>query len=129
MRPRSDILLVAPYDLYPSIQRFVACLERELSSRASVRVFQPQPMLARFSSGSARKWLAYADKFLIAPRSLAREAENTGLVHLTDQSLAIHARGLARKPHLINCHDLIAVRAALGEFPEFRPGRPGKYLQ
>jgi glycosyltransferase involved in cell wall biosynthesis len=129
MRERTDILLVAPYDRYPSIQRFVACLERQLSSRASIRVFQPRPILARFSSGAARKWLGYFDKFVLVPRSLAREAEYSGLVHLTDQSLAIYARGLGPKPRLINCHDLIAIRAALGEFPEFRAGRLGRQLQ
>src|SRR5262249_3843359 len=34
-----------------------------------------------------------------------------------------------RKPKLITCHDLLAIRAARGEFPEVTPGWSGRLLQ
>ncbi len=123
------VLLVAPYDRYASIDRFVACLERELSPHTDIRTFRPVPIFARFSTGVAKKWAAYIDKLIVAPRQLARQMQHSDVVHLTDTSLAIYTKLLVDRPHLLNCHDLIAVRSALGELPEYRPGRAGQQLQ
>lgn len=129
MSTEAPVFLVAPYDRYPSIDRFVACLERELSSKFSVRILRPRPILSRFGGPAVRKWMAYADKFLLFPRLLARESAGAGLVHLCDQSTAIYTHGLRHRPHLLTCNDLIAIRAALGELPEHRPGLLGRKLQ
>lgn len=72
-------------------------------------------------SAYIRKWLGYADQFLIYPgklRKLARQQPKDTLFVVTDQALGMWVPCLTHRPHVIHCHDFLALRSALGEFPE-----------
>jgi len=57
-------------------------------------------------------------------------APSSGLiVHICDHSNAMYALHLAGVPHVVTCHDLLAVRSALGHFPGNRVGWAGRRLQ
>lgn len=51
------------------------------------------------------------------------------IVHICDHSNALYTRYLQNTPHLVTCHDLLAVRSALGEFPRNPTAWPGRCLQ
>jgi glycosyltransferase involved in cell wall biosynthesis len=75
------------------------------------------------------KWLGYIDKFVLFPHVLRKAACKADIVHICDHSNAMYVRSISKVPHLITCHDLLAVRAGLGE-ETYCPLSPmGKILQ
>lgn len=128
------ILLVGNYlpDRQRSMQRFAAMLRDGLrASGHEVRLIRPRPRLGRtktFGRG-ARKWLGYGDKYLILPGALRRAVAWADVVHICDHSNAMYVAHLRGKPHVITCHDLLAVRGALGEETDCPATFAGKILQ
>lgn len=51
------------------------------------------------------------------------------LVHVVDQGNSMYLRVLRNIPRLITCHDLLAIRSARGEFPDWPTRWSGKLLQ
>ncbi|HEX3717568.1 MAG TPA: glycosyltransferase family 1 protein [Verrucomicrobiae bacterium] len=131
------VLLVGNYpnDGQESMRRFADLLELHLPSYGIVtEQLCPAPIvgrLLRIDTGLG-KWLGYIDKFLLFPRRLSnrmRRLDSNALVHICDHSNAIYVRALAGIPHLVTCHDLLAVRSALGEFPGCRVRASGRAYQ
>ncbi len=107
-----------------SMPRFAGMIQRGMEERGhEVKLWTSQPSLSRFPIRSVllRKWLGYADQFLLYPRELrrqvAREPGDTLFV-VTDQALGMWVPYIAHRPHIIHCHDFLALKSALGEFPE-----------
>lgn len=128
------ILLVANYlpDQQESMRRFAELHEAELNARGhDVRLIRPQPRVTRWRPGSQGlgKWLGYVDKFVLFPNELKRAAAWADVVHVVDHSNAMYLPAIARHAHLITCHDMIAVRAARGEFPQHQVRFSGRRLQ
>jgi hypothetical protein len=120
------ILLVGSYapDGYHSMRRFAGILQAGLAD-AGMRVdlVQPAVRLNRWPGLPAelRKWIGYVDKYLIFGFGLRRRVraitKRTGkkpIVHLCDQANALLLHWLRGIPHLVTCHDLIAVRQSRG---------------
>lgn len=140
MPPKAEtqILLVVNYlpDGQKSMLRFAAQLKAGLSENGvSAAVFQPRVVAGRIRAGTTGlgKWLGYIDKYLIAPIELrwrvhSLPAQNR-IVHICDHSNAIYTKTLRRIPHLVTCHDLLAVRSALGEIGANRPRWTGRQQQ
>ena len=98
----------------------------------------PQPVFTRIIfKGKHFKWAAYLDKYLLFPRQLARKisthSNSIDLVHIVDHSNSVYLNNIKRActaKLLVTCHDLIAIRTALGEFPSAPSASPtGKRLQ
>jgi glycosyltransferase involved in cell wall biosynthesis len=131
------IVLVTNYapDRQESMLRFSATLAAELPRQGlQVEVLAPRPVFGGRGSphSGAGKWLAYLDKYVLFPRTLARrvrQAEKDTLFHITDHSNAVYLRWVQRQPCLLTCNDLLAIRAARGEFPAIHIGRSGRVLQ
>jgi len=105
-------------------------LHELLAAGHEVRLVRPEPKVGKFPSPCKfKKWLGYIDKFLLFPRRLRKDAVWADVVHICDHSNAMYVTHLICKPHVITCHDLLAIRSALGEFPENRTGWSGKLLQ
>ena len=95
-------------------------------------VIRPRPFLGRFRlAGSfVGKWLAYLDKFVFFRRTLSRKMRGRpALVHICDHSNAMYARTIHDVPVVVTCHDLLAVRGALGEDTDCPASATGKFLQ
>jgi len=128
------VLLIGNYpgDHQQSMLRFAEMMRRGLTSKGiQVELIQPQPVLGRirFAGHFVAKWLGYLDKFLLFPRQLRRHLAGCDLVHICDHSNAMYGGWISNRPVVVTCHDLLAVRGALGEVPQALASATGKYLQ
>ena len=118
-----------------SMPRFAGMLMRGMAELGhEVKAWTSLQRIARLPVRSAyfRKWLGYVDQFLIYPRKLRKlvnEQPGNTLFVITDQALGMWVPCLARQPHVIHCHDFLALRSALGEFPENPTGWTGRQYQ
>jgi len=95
-----------------------------------VTLSAPQPFFSQLARSSGlKKYLGYLDKFLLFPPQLRRLARTHDLVHVLDHSNSMYLRTARRRPNLITCHDVLAIRAARGEFPQAPTGWSGRLLQ
>ncbi|MGH8095319.1 MAG: glycosyltransferase [Chthoniobacterales bacterium] len=129
------VLLIGNYpaDQQQSMQRFAIMMERGLAAAGvPVELIQPQPFLGRiqFAGRFVAKWLGYIDKFVLFPRQLKRKlGAGADLVHICDHSNAMYGARVRNRPVVVSCHDLLAVRGALGEATDCPASVTGKYLQ
>jgi glycosyltransferase involved in cell wall biosynthesis len=129
------VLLIGNYpaDQQESMQRFARMMLRGLTNAGvPAELIWPRPLLGRvrFAGGFVAKWLAYIDKFLFFPRQLrARLTSDVQLVHICDHSNAMYSAQVSGRPIIVSCHDLLAVRGALGEVEDTPASITGKVLQ
>lgn len=94
---------------------------------AAVRMGKLAPKGSR-----AAKWLGYLDQFVLFPVALLREQRRwtpgTQVV-VSDQALGPWVPLIRRFPHLVICHDLLALRASRGEFRGQSVGWTGRIYQ
>lgn len=81
---------------------------------------------------SAAKWLRYVDQFVIFPFTfrwvLQRWPDDTLFV-VADQALGMWVPLVAKRMHIIHCHDFLAQRSALGEVPQNPTSWTGRIYQ
>lgn len=128
------VLLIGNYepDRQESMQRFANMLQTGLIEMGhEVRLIRPQPFFSTSqpSSNGLQKWLGYIDKFLLFPYQLRQVVSWADIVHICDHSNAMYIKHLQDVPHLVTCHDLLAVRGALGEDTDCPASPTGKVLQ
>lgn len=128
------VLVVGNYgDNQPSMRRFADLIGAiDWSEQASVRFRRPKRVLGRLAvqGSNLEKWLGYVDRLLIFPIWLSICSAQVDIVHVLDHSNALYVPLLARRQAwVVTCHDMLAVRAALGEVPEARPSWSGRVLQ
>lgn len=114
------------------MQGFAGALLNGFEKRGhEVKLLSPEVHLQRIGSPASGvgKWLGYADKYLLFPPEMRRACRWADIVHVCDQGNAIYLRFLQDFRHLITCHDLLALRASLGEIPGWTTGRGGRVYQ
>lgn len=140
MSTAPKILLLGnyPHDGQISMQRFATkMIEGLRAAGCEAEFIRPIPVFGRLHPGvqGLGKWLGYLDKFCIFPWVLRRKlsslsaTKSSFLVHICDHSNAVYVPIVARFAHMVTCHDLMAVRSALGEFPQNPVGFTGRALQ
>jgi len=128
------VLLIGnfPPDQQQSMQRFSEMMLRELRELGiATELTRPKAHFARLVPAQfefLRKWAGYIDKFIIFPRRL-REFRSVELVHICDHSNALYAKHFPNVPVVVTCHDLLAVRGALGEETDSPASWTGRILQ
>ena len=108
---------------------------RERGHRAEI--WRPVDCLSASSMarGGMRKWLGYADDYLLFPRVLQygllrlRKEGRQPMVVCADQALGMLVPSFRDMPHVIHCHDFLAQRSVLGEFGENPTGWSGRIYQ
>lgn len=128
------ILLIGNYaaDRQQSMLRYAAVLSEGLRDAGhDVRLYAPR---ARLNPGerpaqSLWKWLGYADKFVLARADIAALERWADVVHVCDHSNAPYVPKRPLRPWVVTCHDLLAVRGALGEDTDCPASRTGRVLQ
>jgi glycosyltransferase involved in cell wall biosynthesis len=128
------VLLVGnyPFDGSTSMHIWSKALLRELRPLGvDVEAISPRPRFGKMkpSVHGAGKWLGYIDRFVIFPRALRSAAAGADIVHFCDHGAAMYAPIIKRKPVVVTCHDMIAVRGSRGELPELRSSPFGQLLQ
>jgi glycosyltransferase involved in cell wall biosynthesis len=129
------ILLIGnyPLDRQQSMERFAIMMLDGLNAVGiPAELIQPEPFFGRFryAGNLVAKWLAYIDKFVLFRRKLGKKLrERPAVVHICDHSNAMYARHIRGVPVVATCHDLLAVRGALGEQTDCPASATGKLLQ
>jgi glycosyltransferase involved in cell wall biosynthesis len=128
------VLLLANYlnDRQESMQRFAALMERGLTQAGhEVRILRPPAYVGKLHSSAEGfgKWLGYVDKFGLFPPFLRSAVKWADVVHICDHSNSFYAKHIGSVPHLVTCHDLLAIRSAQGEIPQKRTAWAGRQLQ
>lgn len=128
------VLLIGNYapDRQQSMLRFGDLMHRGLQERdIEVTLLQPDARwLGQRNPGAGLgKWLGHGDKLLRFPAILRAAARTHDVVHILDHSNAPYCRTISDRPHLVTCHDLLAIRSAMGEFPENPTRWSGRRLQ
>jgi glycosyltransferase involved in cell wall biosynthesis len=129
------ILLVGNYlrDSQMSMKLFAEVLAEGLKNYGhDVRLIRPQPVFGPMKEPAWKglgKWLGYADKFIIFPFYLKKMIAWADIIHICDHSNAVYTVYLKRKKHIVTCHDLLAVRSALGEIDGQKSDFSGRQFQ
>ena len=134
-----DVTLLGNYpnDENESMVRYAEMLRRLLTGRGiRVEILRPESCFGRFkrSIHGFGKWLGYIDKYILFPFVLrrhirARKGNGEFVVHICDHSNAVYTRWLQDVPHLVTCHDVMAIMAARGHIPGLKTGWTGRLLQ
>jgi glycosyltransferase involved in cell wall biosynthesis len=138
-RPRRHLVLMIllignyPLERQQSMERFaIMMLDGLTAAGIQAEVIRPRPFFGRFRFAGCfvAKWLAYLDKFVLFRRALVRKLrERPALVHVCDHSNAMYAKAARELPVVVTCHDLLAVRGALGEATDCPASAMGRILQ
>ncbi len=129
------VLLIGnyPLDRQQSMQRFTNMMLQGLTAAGiPAEVAAPSPVLGKFfgADNFIGKWFAYLDKFVFFPRALRKRLRGqSAVVHICDHSNAMYHASAGNLPVVVTCHDLIAVRSALGEELHCPVSFTGRLLQ
>jgi glycosyltransferase involved in cell wall biosynthesis len=128
------ILLIGNYapDRQESMLRYTEMMRDGLREAGhDVTIAAPRQVLN--SSGKSAtgmwKWVGYLDKYVLSTGGLERSARQADVVHVCDHSNAVYVPGKPRKPYVVTCHDLLAVRGARGENTDCPASFAGRHLQ
>lgn len=122
------------FKLSMSMPKYAKMIQEGMQARAhSVELWTAQSYFSRLAfTGVIKKWLGYADQFLLFPLiimwKLAKCPEDTLFV-FTDHALGPWVPLINGRPHIVHCHDFLAQRSALGELPENKVKLTGKLYQ
>src|SRR5947207_9770846 len=137
LEPNTTMVLLIgnyPRDRQQSMQRFGMMMLQGLNaSGIPAKLIAPQPFFGKFRGAGSfvAKWLGYIDKFVLFPRQLRTSVakEKPSIVHIGDHSNAMYGGWIKHTPVVVTCHDLLAVRGALGEETNCPASATGKILQ
>jgi len=115
----TPILVIGNYpaDQQQSMIRFAHLLVRFYQPQAHVHLVLPPSIVTRLPGLPALlcKYLAYIDKLILFPLWLIIVSRFYRLVHIADHSNAFYSFFVPRRRCIITCHDLLAVRGAMGD--------------
>lgn len=97
-------------------------------------IWKPQPIFTKYFGrfNKLKKWVGYVDQYVIFPIWVflkLRKNDNKVFFIFSDQAQGPWVPLVCRRPHIIHCHDLMALRSALGEIPENKTKYSGKIYQ
>jgi len=135
-----EVILIGNYlaDRQPSMLRFVRLMASGLAAQGvDVEIVRPLSVAGRMFHARkvTAKWMGYIDKMILFPMTLKRlvaravRRHRPTVFHVCDHSNAIYTRWLQAVPHLVTCHDLFAIRCAMGEIPQSPTRWSGRRLQ
>lgn len=132
----AHVILVGNYasDAQESMLRFSSFLHNGLRAKGiSCEVLQPNPKISVHFKASKElyKWAGYIDKFILHPSTLVKRIQENPscIVHICDHSNAIYTKHIKNTPHLVTCHDIIAIKTAQGKFKDIKTRFTGKVFQ
>lgn len=121
------------FSVSQSMPRFARMIEGGMAERGhEVQVWTAHPRLYRLPIKRLKKWLGYFDQFIVFPleaRWRLRHLPEDTLFVFADQALGPWVSLVKKRPHLIHCHDFLALRSSLGEFPGIDVSWTGRIYQ
>jgi glycosyltransferase involved in cell wall biosynthesis len=133
------IVLVGNYrkDKQESMERFARMMESGfINAGHTAEIWRPTVIfgsLFKATTGGIAKWFGYIDKWILYPLVLRAktifEPKDT-IFHIGDHSNAFYLKHLPKARTSITCHDVLAIRGALGYADAYCPASPfGKIMQ
>lgn len=122
------------------MERFARMLQRGFTEKGiQTEIWRPENILGKFGKtahAGLGKWLGYIDKWILFPfilkwrRFRLKEKGQDIRFHVCDHSNAPYRRQLPPDKTAITCHDVLAIRGALGHADAYCPASgTGKLLQ
>jgi len=129
-----NIALIGNYapDRQESMLRYTGLLASGLSEAGHrVTVAAPRQVLNRRGRPAVGlwKWLGYVDKYCAGLADIASATRAADVVHICDHANATYVPRTPARPYVVTCHDLLAVRGALGEDTDCPASLTGRVLQ
>lgn len=129
-----DLLLIGNYaaDHQQSMERFASMLHKIYSTKYNVNYVTPPVILSRiiFLPKILRKYISYIDKLILFPIWLAVNSRNYDVTHIVDHGNSYYSFFCPLSSSIVTCHDLLAVRGALGDLEAAcEPSPLGPWLQ
>lgn len=127
-----NVLLIGNYapDEQVSMLRFAQLMLAGLhGAGVRARLVAPRRFLPGSSPDGIGKWAGYIDKLLLSPPLLRAAARRADIVHVCDHSNSMYIPSSSAVPYVVTCHDLLAVRGALGEIEDCAASATGQLLQ
>jgi glycosyltransferase involved in cell wall biosynthesis len=117
-----------------SMPRFTKMLSQNMRERGHrVEVWCPAARLSKVGMPkSIKKWLIYIDQYIIFRVELqirVMKSQPDTLFVATDQALGLWIPAIVKRKHIIHCHDMLALRCALGEIPGEKISWTGRQYQ
>ena len=116
-----------------SIEKYTAMLVEHLSERNMVEVWTAKSVFYRVPfTAKIRKWMGYIDQFILFPvwvKFQIRKFPVNTLFVFVDQALGPWIKLVNHRPHVIHCHDFLALRSSLNQFETNKTGFSGKIYQ
>ena len=129
------VLLAHPFFLgLRSQDHFARMLAESFAARGHhVTVRRPVPWVRAWAGeGRLAKWAGYVDQYLLFPgqlRQALRQDPPDTLYVVCDQALGPWVPIVAARPHVVHCHDLLALQSALGDWPQNPVSATGRVYQ
>lgn len=116
-----------------SMPRYAKMLADGMQQKGyEVLTWKPQAFFHKLPFAPIKKWLGYIDQFLVFPlkvKARLRHCSEDTIFVFADQALGPWVPLVKTKPHVIHCHDFLALNSALGKIPENPTSRTGKIYQ
>ncbi|WP_420997511.1 glycosyltransferase [Cupriavidus sp. 30B13] len=117
-----------------SMDRFAAMIVEGMQARGhQAELWRPAAVMSRLPARDGlSKWLGYVDQYILFPLVALwrlRRVDKDVLLVLADHALGIWMPLLRNRPHVVHCHDFIALRSLAGEFPEHGLSPSGRTYQ
>lgn len=118
-----------------SMPRFARMLQQAYLARGyEVAIWSPKEVFHRwFKWGVIGKWAGYIDQYIMFPHwvenTLRRQSSTPTLYVFCDQALGPWVPLVAKRAHVIHCHDFLALESAMGEYPQNPVSLTGRMYQ
>ena len=117
-----------------SMPRYANMLLTGMQERGHVvEVWSPKALFYKLPFlKSFKKWLGYIDQYIVFPLEIQiklRKCSKETLFVFADQALGPWVPLVKKRPHVVHCHDFLALKSALGIVPENPTGFTGKLYQ
>jgi glycosyltransferase involved in cell wall biosynthesis len=116
-----------------SMPRYAQMLSDGMYLRGhEVKIWAPNAFFYLLPFSSIKKWLGYIDQYILFPIvikfKLIFSTQETLFVFV-DQALGPWVPLVNKRPHVIHCHDFLALKSSLGLVPENATSFTGKIYQ
>jgi glycosyltransferase involved in cell wall biosynthesis len=117
-----------------SMPRYANMVSEGMKKRGhSVEIWMPQARFYKLPVKSVfKKWLGYVDQYIVFPLEVKlklRQCTSDTLFVFADQALGPWVPLVSSRPHVVHCHDFLALKSALGNIPENPTSFTGKIYQ
>jgi len=117
-----------------SMSRYARMLTEGMKERGhTVETWTASPFFYKLPAPKfSKKWLGYIDQFVVFPMQVKKRLKHypgNTLFVFSDQALGPWVPLVAKRPHVIHCHDFLAQQSAQNMFPENQVSLTGKLYQ